>query len=93
MIGKAALTEKEGQLFVITSIDTKTEETPIYHGFKMTPAKRDEKVKETKPRILCDIQDLLDYQKVGSETLKLINREAEERMAKEDAEVKPENEL
>lgn len=79
MIGKVALTEVKGELFVITSEEVNDKQETVYKGFKITPKVRGEKVEETKPRVLCDIQDLLDYGKVAYQTRQLIVRESEAR--------------
>lgn len=76
MIGKAALTKDTGELFIITSV-TSDNGQEVSEGFKISPDKRLDSVKETEPRILCDIIDLLDYGKVADETIKLNNREIE----------------
>jgi hypothetical protein len=75
MIGQVALTKKKGELFLITDRD---DAAGHVDGIMLTQAEFSMPVRETEPRVLCDLKDVLSYQKVGDEVLKLIRRESEE---------------
>ncbi len=85
MIGKVAIAAS-GKNYLITDVD---EELQVVSGIDITVNGDFEEVVEhftedEPPRILCDIRDILDYQKIGNELVKLIHRESEAKDALED---------
>jgi hypothetical protein len=76
MVGKIALTQKEGKAFVIWDEYPDGDKT-YYGGIFLTPGDRGAMAMEENPRVLGDLQDLIDYQKLGDATRKLIIKEAE----------------
>lgn len=78
MIGKVALTKYKGLAFVITdNITVQHDVVPKYEGFLLVPSRFGEAVTETEPRILGDLNDLIDFEKLSHATIQLINKEAE----------------